>query len=66
VDIQPGDKVTINTKTTSEEGILIPSPDADVVILKLKTGYNQGFDKKDVKEIKLIEKAKPSAAVVKF
>ena len=65
VDIQPGDKVTINTKTTSEEGILIPSPDADVVILKLKTGYNQGFDKKDVKEIKLIEKAKPSAAVAK-
>src|SRR3989338_6787954 len=65
VDIQPGDKVTINTKTTSEEVILIPSPDADVVILKLKTGYNQGFDKKDVKEIKLIEKAKPSAAVVK-
>ncbi len=65
VNIQPGDKVTIITKTMSEEGILIPSPDAGVVILKLKTGYNQGFDKKEIKEFKLVEKAKVVARIPK-
>ncbi len=63
--MQPGDKVTIITKTSKEEGILIPSPDKSVVILKLKTGYNQGFDAKNVKEITLVEKAKTTVGAQK-
>ena len=65
VDMQPGDNVTIITKTSKEEGILIPSPDKSVVILKLKTGYNQGFDAKNVKEITLVEKAKTTVGAQK-
>lgn len=51
----PGDKVKVITKETSEEGILMPSPDENTVLIKLSNGYNIGFEKKDVKDIKLIK-----------
>ncbi len=53
-----GDKVKIVTKKRSEEGILMPSHEKGVVILKLSNGYNIGFEKKEISEIKLIKKKK--------
>ena len=51
-----GDKVKIITKNAVEEGILIPSPDESVILIKLDSGYNVGLNKKEVKEIKLVSK----------
>ena len=51
-----GDKVKIITKESEEEGVLMPSPDENNVIIKLSNGYNMGFEKKDVQEIQLISK----------
>ncbi len=67
----PGDKVQITSKKTSEhgilksteEGILVPSFDQKVVLLKLDNGYNIGFDKKDILSIKVLEKGKKQQAV---
>ncbi len=56
---EPGDKVKISTKKEEVEGILIPSPKKEVVLLKLDNGYNVGFPKKEIKEMTIIEKNKP-------
>ena len=52
-----GDKVIIKTKQATEEGILMPSFEEGVVIIKLESnGYNIGFDKKKIIEMKVLEK----------
>ena len=52
----PGDKVKVTTKEGTEEGVLIPSPDKNVILIKLDNGYNMGFEKKDVEEITTLSK----------
>lgn len=42
----------------------MPSPQKDVVLIKLDTGYNLGFKKEEVKSLAVIEKAKETKAVV--
>ena len=51
-----GDKVQIVTKQETIEGILMPTHDSDTILIKLETGYNMGFNKKDVAKITLIKK----------
>jgi len=51
-----GDRVLVKTKKAEEEGILMPSSDDNVVIVKLDNGYNIGFDKKDVTAMKVVKK----------
>jgi len=53
-----GDKVKVETKKGTEEGIMMPSHDKEVIMLKLDNGYNMGFKKKDVNKITVLEKAK--------
>ncbi len=55
--MKPGDKVKI-TADEDYEGYLVPSPDDNIVIIKLESGYNLGIDKKKIKSSKVIEKAK--------
>lgn len=55
---QPGDKIEIIINGKSETGILLESPDAGILLLKLNNGYNIGFKKEDITEIKVIEKKK--------
>tara|TARA_Y100000310_G_scaffold317571_2_gene370596 strand:- start:578 stop:1840 length:1263 start_codon:yes stop_codon:yes gene_type:complete len=53
----PGDKVKVIAKNKTEEGILMPTPDKNTIIIKLSNGYNLGFEKKDVK-IEVLEEKK--------
>ena len=47
-----GEKVRVLTKGGKIfEGFLIPSPDPETIILKLRNGYNIGFRKEDVRDI---------------
>ena len=55
---QPGDLIEINLPKIIYEGTLLESPDSKIVLLKLGTGYNIGFNKKEVLEIKVLKKAK--------
>ena len=55
----PGDKVKIVTKTSTEEGILMPSPDKNTIIIKLNNGYNLGFERTDVINLEILEEIKP-------
>jgi len=54
---QPGDRVKITTKRGPEEGILMPSSDKNTILLKLESGYNVGFDKKEVSKMSVLAKA---------
>ncbi len=57
LDIEPGSKIKIKSKDGEFEGLFIESPDKDAILLKVKNGYNIGFNKNDV-EIQVLEKAK--------
>ena len=54
----PGDLVEIKTHAQTEQGILMPDPDENTIIIKLDNGYNLGFARKEVLSIKLLEKRK--------
>ena len=43
---KPGDRVKITRKKGSEEGILMPSSNKNIILLKLDNGYNIGFEKR--------------------
>ena len=53
-----GDSVKIITKKEILEGVLLPPPNKETVMIKLKSGYNMGVFTKDVTKITIIEKAK--------
>src|SRR3989339_1143743 len=55
----PGDLVEIHFGKIIYEGILLEAPEDEkgIILLKLGTGYNIGFNKKDILEIKVLKKA---------
>jgi len=57
---KPGDLVEVHLSRQIYEGFLLESPEDEkgIILLKLGTGYNIGFKKKDVLEIKVLEKGK--------
>ena len=54
---EPGDIVKIVTEKEELEGVLLPSSrfDSDVVIIKLKNGYNLAIRKENVRKIDVLE-----------
>ena len=57
-EAKPGDYVEIHLTRVIYEGILLESPETEkgIVLLKLDSGYNIGFNKKDVLEIRIMKK----------
>ena len=55
-----GDLVEVHLTKTIYEGILLETPESEkgIVLLKLGSGYNIGFNKKDVLEIKVRKRTK--------
>lgn len=59
IKAEPGDYVEVFLIKKSYKGILLESPESDkgIILIKLDTGYNIGFNKKNVLEIKILKKA---------
>lgn len=59
---QSGDLVEIHLMKVIYEGILLESPESEkgIILIKLGNGYNIGFNKKDILEIKVLKKTKNS------
>ncbi|HJX50476.1 MAG TPA: Glu-tRNA(Gln) amidotransferase subunit GatD [Candidatus Nanoarchaeia archaeon] len=59
IQAKPGDYVEIHLTRLIYEGILLEAPESEtgVVLLKLDSGYNIGFKKKDILEIKKLKEA---------
>ena len=57
---QPGDLVEVHLTREIYGGTLIESPETEkgIVLLKLDSGYNIGFNRKDILSIKTLRKAK--------
>ena len=55
-----GDLVELHLMKTIYEGVLLESPESEkgIVLLKLGNGYNIGFNKKEILEIKVLKKGK--------
>src|SRR3989344_5529762 len=51
-EFTPGDSVLLTTKEKQYVGVLMPSPNAENVVLKLKTGYNMVLKKKSITAVK--------------
>ena len=66
---KPGDLIQLHLLHKIYEGTLLESSEdeKEIVLLKLDSGYNVGFPKKEVQEIKLIKKAteKPQEEKIK-
>ncbi len=56
--VKPGDYVEVHLTKLIYEGVLLDSPETGIVMLKLDSGYNIGFNKKDVLKIVLMKKNK--------
>jgi glutamyl-tRNA(Gln) amidotransferase subunit D len=54
-----GDYLEVKTHSELVQGILMPSSQEDVVIVKLDNGYNIGLEKKDILSMRLIKKKEP-------
>ena len=56
----PGDYVEVHLTKLIYEGVLLESPETDkgIILLKLDSGYNIGFSKKDILKIVLLKKNK--------
>jgi len=65
---EPGDYVEIFLMQKSYKGFLLESPESSkgIVLLKLKTGYNIGFNKKDILEIKVLTKIQEKKEEIKL
>lgn len=63
-----GDKIKIILSKEEYEGILLESPSEEkgILLLKLSSGYNMGFNKKDIFEIVLLEKASTPKEIEKI
>ncbi len=55
----PGDYVEVHLMKVIYEGVLLEAPKSEkaTILLKLDSGYNIGFNKKDVSYIKVLKKA---------
>ena len=54
----PGDKVSLTTKSKTWNGMILESYDSSIVLLKLVSGYNIGIRESEILDVKLIEKSK--------
>jgi len=54
----PGDKVKLRTKSKTWEGHILESHDPEIILLKLKSGYNIGIREGEILDATVIEKGK--------
>lgn len=62
-DYKNGDILAVKTADESFEGVVMPSLDSKVLVLKLKNGYNIGIEKNKIKNIKVISSGGKEKAV---
>lgn len=57
ISAKPGDLIEVHLGKLIYEGVLLESPESDkgILLLKLESGYNIGFNKKEIVEIKVLE-----------
>jgi glutamyl-tRNA(Gln) amidotransferase subunit D len=57
----PGDKIKLQTKTKTWEGHVLESHDSEIILLKIKSGYNIGIRESEILNATIIEKSEKPA-----
>lgn len=55
-NIKEGETIEIETNSEKIKGVVIPSADKNKTVIKLESGYNISFEKKDIKKINILKK----------
>jgi len=55
---QSGDEVVIKAGKREEQGTLLESHEPGIILLKLKSGYNIGIKKREIKKIKVLKRGR--------
>ena len=60
-NLKPNTKVKLHTKTGDFECVILESPNPEIILVKLNSGYNIGIREEDILDAKILksEKAKP-------
>ena len=61
-----GDQIQVKTKEKEIIGLFIPSPNKDLITIKLENGYNLNINKKNIISTRLIKKAVKSKQAYKL
>jgi glutamyl-tRNA(Gln) amidotransferase subunit D len=56
LNFNPGDYVRLRLALREEEGTVIESPESDIILLKLKSGYNIGIPKENILASRVLKK----------
>ena len=56
----PGDQISLKTKTKSWEGHALESHDPEIILLKLKSGYNIGIRESEILDAKILKPQQPT------
>ena len=59
---QPGEKIKLRTKTKTWQGHALESHDPEIILLKLKSGYNIGIRENEILDAQVILPAKQSTS----
>jgi len=64
---EPGDRVRVRTPKETVEGLLMPTPEyqADILVLKLDSGYNVGIDRKTLSSVELVSSQRDAHAATR-
>ncbi|PIU76087.1 Glu-tRNA(Gln) amidotransferase GatDE subunit D [Candidatus Pacearchaeota archaeon CG06_land_8_20_14_3_00_35_12] len=57
-EAKTGDLIEIKTSEEVISGFLLESHDSKIILIKLKSGYNQGISKSEIKSMKILESYK--------
>jgi len=57
-NVKPGDKVRLETKSREWVGHILESYDAEIILIKLETGYNIGVRHSEILKVEVLEKIK--------
>ncbi|MBU4069445.1 MAG: Glu-tRNA(Gln) amidotransferase subunit GatD [Nanoarchaeota archaeon] len=58
---KPGDKIKVVLIKQEYTGIFLESSESGIILIKLDSGYNIGFNKKDILDIEVLENSKEEA-----
>jgi len=62
LNLKPGNKVRLQTKSKSWEGFVLESYNPEIILLKLQSGYNIGIRESEILDAQVISKGETSKA----
>lgn len=66
IEVEAGEKVKIRTRSEEIEGTILKSPENEIILVKLKSGYNIGIKKENVIDVEVLKQEKKKEKIFKI